>query len=125
MTVFEMVAFIVMISVVGGRPGGMVLVGDDYHLIRDCTIESDWDDDQYQTGMRCTVRTDVDTYEVTGTVLSLIPLRNRRTDPEGNELTTRITEAMTRYECNGQRGIGMSEYLDQLVDGRPVGPDVH
>ena len=27
----------------------MVLVGDEYHLIRDCTIESDWDDNRYQT----------------------------------------------------------------------------
>ncbi|MEZ5298262.1 MAG: hypothetical protein R2697_18920 [Ilumatobacteraceae bacterium] len=74
--------------------------------------------------MRCTVRTDHDTYRVTGEVLSLIPLRNRRTAPDGTELLTRITEAMTRYECDGRRGIGMSEYLDQIVDGRPVGPDV-
>jgi hypothetical protein len=116
--------FAMMISVVGGRSSGMVLVGDEYHLIRECTIESDWDDDRYQTGMRCTVRTDHDTYEVTGRVLSLIPLRNRRRDAAGNELTTRITEAMTRFECNGLVGIGMSEYLDQIVDGRPVGPDV-
>ena len=78
--------FAMMISIVGGRPGGMVLVGDEYHLIRDCTIESDWDDDRYQTSMRCTVSTDHATYEVTGRVLSLIPLRNRRTDPDGNEL---------------------------------------
>ena len=116
--------FAMMISIVNGRPGGMVLVGDEYHLIREATIESDWDERRYQTGMRCTVRTDHDTYEVTGTVLSLIPLRNRRTDPEGKELFTRITEAMTRFECNGQRGIGMSEYLDQIVDGEPVGADV-
>ena len=116
--------FGMMISVVSGRPGGMVLVGDEYHLIRDCTIESDWDADGYQTGMRCTVHTDHDTYAVTGEVLSLIPLRNRRTAPDGTELMTRITEAMTRYECDGRRGIGMSEYLDQIVDGRPVGPDV-
>jgi hypothetical protein len=116
--------FGMMISVVSGRPGGMVLVGDEYHLIRDCTIESDWDADGYQTGMRCTVRTDLDSYEVTGSVLSLIPLRNRRTAPDGTVLTTRITEAMTRYECAGRRGIGMSEYLDQIVDGRPVGPDL-
>ena len=68
--------------------------------------------------------TDHDTYEVTGEVLSLIPLRNRRQDPEGNELLTRITEAMTRFECRGQTGIGMSEYLDQIVDGEPVGADV-
>ncbi len=113
-----------MISIVGGKPGGMVLEGNEYHLIRDCTIESDWDDDDYQTAMRCSVTTDHDTYEVTGEVLSLIPLRNRRQDPEGNELLTRITEAMTRFECRGQTGIGMSEYLDQIVDGKPIGADV-
>ena len=113
-----------MISIVGGRPGGMVLEGGEYHLIRDCSIESDWDDDKYQTAMRCSVTTDHDTYEVSGEVISLIPLRNRRQDPEGNELLTRITEAMTRFECRGHTGIGMSEYLDQIVDGDPVGPDV-
>ena len=31
---------------------------------------------------------------------------------------------MTRYECDGHVGIGMSEYLDQIVDGEPIGPDV-
>lgn len=116
--------FAMMISVIGGRPSGMVLEGDEYHLIRDCTIESDWDDDKYQTGMRCSVTTDHDSYEVTGEVISLIPLRNRRQDPDGNELFTRITEAMTRFECRGQKGIGMSEYLDQVVDGAPIGDDV-
>ncbi len=116
--------FAMMISIVAGKPGGMVLEGDEYHLIRDCTIESDWDDDHYQTAMRCHVETDHKSYDVTGEVLSLIPLRNRRQDPEGNELLTRITEAMTRYECDGQVGIGMSEYLDQVVDGRPIGDDV-
>ncbi len=116
--------FAMMLSIVGGRSGGMVLVGDEYHLIEECTIESDWDDDSYQTAMRCHVRTAERTYDVTGEVLSLIPLRNRRTSPDGDELVTRITEAMTRFECDGHVGIGMSEYLDQVVDGVPVGPDV-
>ena len=47
--------------------------------------------------------------EVTGRVLSLIPLRNRR---EGH--TTRICEGMTEWTCEGQTGYGLSEYLDQL-----------
>ena len=65
-------------------------------------------------------------WKFTGEVLdnSLIPLRNRRQDPDGNELFTRITEAMTRFECRGEKGIGMSEYLDQIVDGQPIGDDV-
>ncbi|MCB0976710.1 MAG: hypothetical protein KDB02_04560, partial [Acidimicrobiales bacterium] len=40
--------FAMVPSVVAGHPGGMVLVGDEYHPIRECTIETDWDDDQYQ-----------------------------------------------------------------------------
>lgn len=120
--------FAMMISVVDvegtTRYSGMVLEGDEYHKIRDCRVESDWDDDAYQTAMRCWVQTDHAEYEVTGEVLSLIPLRNRRTTPDGEQLHTRITEAMTRYECNGRVGIGMSEYLDQIVDGKPIGADV-
>lgn len=120
--------FAMMISVVdvdgSTRHGGMVLEGDEYHEIRECSVESEWDDDLYQTAMRCRVRTDHREYEVTGEVISLIPLRNRRTTPDGERLHTRITEAMTRYECGGRRGIGMSEYLDQVVDGRPVGADI-
>ncbi len=43
----------------------------------------------------------------------------------GEQLHTRITEAMTRYECNGRVGMGMSEYLDQIVDGRPIDTDMN
>ena len=54
-------------------------------------------------------------------------MRNRRKDPEGNELLTRITEAMTTFECEHdgvmKTGMGMTEYLDQVVDGVPIGPD--
>jgi hypothetical protein len=30
---------------------------------------------------------------------------------------------MTEYTCNGQVGYGLSEYLDQNVDGLPTGTD--
>ena len=36
-------------------------------------------------------------------------------------LQTRITDAMTRFTCNGQVGMGMSEYLDQIRNGQPAG----
>lgn len=123
--------FAMMISLIGGddpaappRQSGMVLEGGEYHLIREATLVSEWDADRYQTALRATVRTDQRRYEVEGEVISLIPLRNRRTTPDGEQLTTRITEAMTRYRCDGRTGIGMSEYLDQVVDGAPVGPDI-
>jgi len=36
-------------------------------------------------------------------------------------LVTRITEGMTEYTCNGEKAIGMAEYLDQIIDGKPTG----
>lgn len=117
--------FAMMLSVVSSdgqiRQSGMVLLDGEYHLIRDCRVESTYDSDGYQTAMTCWARTDDAEYEVTGEVLSMIPLRSRRTTPDGEQLHTRITEAMTRFECNGLTGIGMSEYLDQIVDGVPIG----
>jgi hypothetical protein len=62
------------------------------------------------------VSTDDHTYDVDGQVWSSIPLRNRR-----NGLLTRITEGMTTWTCEGHEGAGLSEYLDQIVDGQPVG----
>ena len=74
--------------------------------------------------MKCWARTsDGKEYEIEGEVISLIPLRNRRKTPNGENLLTRITEAMTKYRCNGEVGIGMSEYLDQIENGRPTGRD--
>lgn len=119
--------FAMMISVVARdadkppRAGGMVLENGEYHLIRDCTVDADWDDKGEQTTMRCWAKTDQREYDLTGEVLSLIPLRNRRKTPDGEQLHTRITEAMTSYDCDGRAGIGMSEFLDQVVEGWPVG----
>jgi hypothetical protein len=49
----------------------------------------------------------------------LIPLRNRR-----DGLVTRISEGMTEWRLeDGRVGYGLSEYLDQIVDGKPVGLD--
>jgi hypothetical protein len=28
---------------------------------------------------------------------------------------------MTEWRCDGKVGFGLSEYLDQIVDGQPVG----
>jgi hypothetical protein len=52
-----------------------------------------------------------------------VPLRNRRTGPDGEKLLTRISEGLTEWRCEGRVGHGLSEYLDQIVDGRPVGFD--
>ncbi|HWA62869.1 MAG TPA: hypothetical protein VG939_15925 [Caulobacteraceae bacterium] len=119
--------FGMMLSIVAGgegkpREGGMVFRDGVYDYISECKIDSDWDENGYQTALRAKVKTKGGkSYDVEGKVLSLIPLRNRRKTPEGEELNTRITEGMTEYRCGDLVGYGLSEYLDQIVDGQPTG----
>jgi len=103
--------------------GGMVLRDGTYTMIEEARIETEWDENYYQKSLKAWAKTAEREYEVEGKVISLIPLRNRRKTPDGEELETRITEGMTEYRCEGRVGYGMSEYLDQIVDGRPVGAD--
>jgi len=65
--------------------------------------------------------------------LALLPMvqLHFRADPNSNyrplfseavqQLHTRIAESMTEYRCGNRIGYGMSEYLDQIVDGEAVG----
>ena len=121
--------FAMMISLVANdqnqvRQGGMVLKDGVYDIITEASMESDWDENGYQTHLRSKIKTESGAeYSVVGRVMSLIPLRNRRKTPDGAELTTRITEGMTEYTCDGQVGYGLSEYLDQIVNGLPTGTD--
>jgi len=120
--------FGMMISLIGSDDGqvrrsGMVLRDGEYVLIHEARIETEWDENWYQTRLRAWAKTEDREYRVDGRVMSLIPLRNRRTDEAGRELVTRITEGMTEYTCDGQTGYGLSEYLDQIVGGIPVGRD--
>jgi hypothetical protein len=103
------------------RVGGFLYdrrLGAGWVPIRDVDLASDYDDRWYHRQVRATVHTDARTYQVDGDVWSSIPLRNRR-----NGMTTRIVEGMTRWRHDGLEGSGLSEYLDQMVDGRPVGAD--
>ena len=52
-----------------------------------------------------------ETIAITGKVLAMIPLRNRR---DGK--VTRIAEGMTEWRWGDRVGYGLSEYLDHLVD---------
>lgn len=91
--------------------------GDDHWVpIRDVKLSSDYDDGWYHHAVHALVTTDDASYPVEGEVRSNIPLRNRR---EG--MVTRITEGMTTWRCGDKVGAGLAEYLDQIVDGKPVG----
>jgi hypothetical protein len=91
--------------------------GDDRTVsIRDVNMTTDYDDGGYHRSVLAKVTTDDHVYDVMGKVWSNIPLRNRR-----NGLVTRITEGMTTWSCDDHEGAGLAEYLDQIVDGQPVG----
>jgi hypothetical protein len=106
-----------------GTRGGFVWDGGTLHLCDDLRIESGWEGPQrYHRTIEATLRaTDAAgnrlEWDVTGEVLSLIPLRNRR-----DGMVTRISEGLTRWTlADGRVGYGLSEYLDQIIDGAPVG----
>jgi hypothetical protein len=120
--------FAMMVSIIAQadgptRIGGMVLRDNGYVHITDAKVDTVWDENDYQTDFKIWAKTDEREYHIDAKVLSLIPLRNRRKTPDGEWLNTRITEGMTEYRCDGKIGYGMSEYLDQIVDGRAVGKD--
>lgn len=108
-----------------GTRGGFVWEDGRIHLCDDLQIETAVEgDDKYHNAIRATLRSSRSGKEwaFTGDVMNLIPLRNRRQSPDGEWLTTRISEGMTRWTmADGRVGYGLSEYLDQLVDGDPVG----
>lgn len=98
------------------RRGGVLFENGGYTPIVDAKIDTSWSDDFDQEHLRCIARTPDREIEITGTVKSFIPLRNRR---EGK--VTRIGEGLTEYVWEGKTGYGLSEYLDQIEDGKPVG----
>jgi hypothetical protein len=105
-----------------GSRGGFVWDGDSLHLCRDFRIRSTWDEAKYHRSIEAELITDDRRWLVRGSVLNLIPLRNRRRDPDDNELVTRISEGLTQWTLDdGRIGYGLSEYLDQIVEGSPVG----
>lgn len=108
-----------------GTRGGFVWDGTALHSLEGFEVSTTWaGEDAHHDAIEARLRLDGQEWVVHGRVLSLIPLRNRRTDAEGNALVTRISEGLTEWTLgDGRVGYGLSEYLDQIVDGRPVGLD--
>jgi len=107
-----------------GTRGGFVWEDGKLHLCHDVQITTQWQgEDTYHHTVAATLRSKDKEWKVTGQVLDLIPLRNRRPDPDtGDLLVTRISEGLTEWTLeDGRKGYGLSEYLDQIIDGNPVG----
>lgn len=123
---FALVVSIIALANGQQRRWGMVLRRDasgnkEYVPVDELELDSEYDGQQQAIAQTLRLRTREREYLVTGKSLSLVPLRNRRETDDGRVLFTRITEAMTEFRSDGLVGYGMSEYLDQIVDGVPVG----
>jgi hypothetical protein len=138
---------------------GFVWTGREFLTVNSLSLSTRWGgDDRYHAEVHATFTAEhpdgrIIERELTGDVLNLIPLRNRR-----DERVTRISEGLTRWTLSAPLGVGSeahaptgdgtaghdddddaryrdgegtadpalegfgwSEYLDQIVDGAPVG----
>lgn len=109
-----------------GTRGGFVWEDGRLHLCDGCEVSTTWSDGgSFHDTIRATLRSSRAGREwrINGRVRTMVPLRNRRQAPDGEWLHTRIAEGLTEWHVEGVEGTGwgLSEYLDQIVDGRPVG----
>lgn len=101
-----------------GMRGGFIWDGDRIIPCHGFEISTDWTDTgTYHRAIQAVLHHDEGSLKISGKVLNLIPLRNRR---DGR--VTRISEGLTEWTLDdGRVGYGLSEYLDQIVDDQPVG----
>lgn len=89
---------------------GFVFKDGENHFVDTCTIDTEWaGDGHYHDAIKARLHTALGSFDIEGTVLTMLPLRNRR---DGK--VTRISEGMTEWRCGNHVGYGLSEYLDQL-----------
>ncbi len=120
-----------------GSRTGFVWDGKQILPVTSVRLSTRWEgEDRYHASVNSTFTVEhpdgrIVERELSGEVMNLIPLRNRR---DGR--VTRISEGLTSWTLSrglsederdgadddpGRVGFGMSEYLDQIVDGAPVG----
>jgi hypothetical protein len=108
-----------------GTRGGFVWEDGKLHYCDSLELKTTYEgDESYHETISAVLKSSRSGKEwrISGRVMNLIPLRNRRPDPEGNMLVTRISEGMTEWTLDdGRVGYGLSEYLDQIIDDQPVG----
>jgi len=90
---------------------GFVFRDGQNHLVDRLTVHTEWKDPgHYHDRLALTLHSRAGDVSITGRVLTMLPLRNRR---DGK--VTRISEGLTEWRCGAQVGYGWSEYLDQMV----------
>ena len=99
---------------------GVLLVDGQYEEIVDLDVVTAWSARQDPARIRLGVRTAKRAAQIEGEILTLAPLRNRRRVDDAI-LVSRISEGFTRFTWDGAVGYGMTEYIERIEDGQPVG----
>ncbi len=116
--------FGVLLSIKGRKStanaiSGNVLKDGAYEPVIDGHIATVYDDQYYPVSLEATIKTERGTYQLTGKVRTLVPLRHKHKSGDPSSYT-RITESLVEYTCEGRTTLGMSEYLDVMIDGMPI-----
>jgi len=102
------------------RRCGVLLVDGGYEEIEDLDVWTEWSSDKTPAGVLLGIRTARGAIRARGEVVTMLPLRHRRR--EGTErLESRIAEGFTRWQWDGRDGWGMTEYIERVQEGTPVG----
>jgi hypothetical protein len=102
------------------RRQGVLLVNGRYEEIMDIDLTTEWSERQDPARVRLGVRTANRKAIITGEIVTLAPLRNRR-KANGETLESRIAEGFTRFTWDGRQGYGMSEYIERIEEGKLAG----
>ena len=102
------------------RRMGVLLVDGEYEEIVDLDVMTEWSASKDPVRVRIGARTARRAEMIEGEVLNVAPLRNRR-QVGGETYASRIAEAYTRFTWNGAQAYGMTEYVERLEGGEPVG----
>jgi hypothetical protein len=102
------------------RRCGVLQYDGDYEEITDLDLFTEWTPLKDPKRMQLGVRTAKRAVRIEGEILSMLPLRNRR-EEAGQSLQSRIAEGFTRWTWDDRTGLGMTEYIEVLENGEPVG----
>ena len=103
------------------RRVGVMSIGGELEQILDVDLITDWDQYKDPKQIKLCMRTPGRAAVMHGEVLTLAPLRNRRKLDDGTALETRIAEGFTKWSWGEMTGYGLSEYIERVEDGMPIG----
>ena len=107
------------------RKDALIAASQELNLLRSRSPQHgeeliDWTDAKDPKALQFGVRTAKRKALVQGRVLTLAPLRNRRSF-DGREVTSRIAEGFTEYTWNGRTGLGICDFIEVLDGCVPAG----